>query len=153
MRKEDLKIACIVSKFNEDITKKMLEGAKRAAFEEGISEDQIDVFWVPGAFELPQVASKLAKTNRYSAIVPLGAVLEGETKHFDYVCLGVTTGLTQVSLEASCPVLFGILTANRIQAQVRTSGDRNKGYHTFKAALEMIETNLMLESKVENILH
>lgn len=153
MTKKELKIACIVAKFNVDITGKLLEGAKKAAKEEGISEEQIDIFWVPGAFELPQVASKLSKINRYNAIISLGAVLEGETKHFDYVCMGVTTGLTQVSLEASCPILFGVLTANRLQAEVRSRGDRNKGYHTFKAALDMIETNLMLESMSENLLH
>ena len=153
MNRQDLKIAIVKSEFNEDIIQRMLEGAKKAALKASLNFDQIDIFTVPGAFELPLIAKKLAKTNQYQAIVCLGAVLQGETAHFDFVSMGVTMGITQASLETEVPILFGILTCSRDQAYIRSEGDRNKGYHTFKAALKMIDTCSEIELVSENLLH
>lgn len=153
MNKQDIRIAIVKSEFNAEIVQGMLEGAKKAALEEGFNFDQIDIFSVPGAFELPLIAKKLAKTNQYQAIVCLGAVIEGETAHFDFVSMGVTMGITQASLETELPILFGVLTCNLEQAYVRSEGDINKGYHTFKAAMSMIDTCNEIEQMSENLLH
>lgn len=147
MNRQNLKIAIVKSEFNQQIIEKMEAGAKEAACEEKISLDQIETYTVPGAFELPLIAKKLAKTQAYDAVICLGAVLKGETAHFDYVSMGVTMGIIQASLDTEVPILFGILTCDFKQALVRSQGDRNKGYHTFKAAISMIDTCVEIKNK------
>lgn len=146
------RIGIVVSRFNEDITRALLDGALKAAAESGISKEEIDIYWVPGAFELPLVAKKMALTKQVDAVVCLGAVLQGETKHFDYVCQGVSMGVTQVTLETEKPVLFGVLTCDRKQAIARTQPDRNKGYDVMLGALEMIDVCSKVDAKTEKLL-
>lgn len=152
MEPKKIKIAVVISRFNEEITQAMLEGAYLCADQQGLKSDQMEVVWVPGAFELPLIAKKMAQTKYYDAVVCLGAVLQGETKHFDYVSTAVTHGLTQVALEQKLPILFGILTCDYSQAIFRTQGENNKGYHTFKAALEMIDVCEQISQKEQNFL-
>lgn len=153
MMMEDKRIGIVVSRFNEDITQSLLQGAYKAAAQNGILEEELDVIWVPGAFELPLVAKKMAQTRKYDAILCLGAVLQGETKHFDVVCSGAAIGVTQAALDTGIPILFGVLTCNRAQALARTSPQRNKGYDTFMAALDMIDVCSQIEPKTEKLLH
>lgn len=153
MSLENLRIAVVASRFNTDITQSLLDGALRCSEEKGLEKDQVETFWVPGAFELPSAAKKLALTGRYDAIVCLGVVLKGETYHFEYVSSACATGICQAALDTNIPILFGVLTAYRMHAEVRAKGERNKGFHTFKAALEMIELYSTIDPKAENILH
>lgn len=132
-------IAIVVAKFNPEITENLLKGALDAAQEIQFPKDRLEIFRVPGAFELPLIAKKLAKTNRYSAVVCLGAIIKKETMHFEYVCEGVTHGIAQVALEFEIPVLFGVLTCLYEQAIVRSQGKTNIGYHYMHSAFEMIE--------------
>ena len=148
MSYNEVKIAVVVSRFNTDITESLLEGAQECALKEGLEKDQVKVYRVPGAFELSMVAKKLAKSSMYDAVVCLGAVLKGETVHFDYVSSAAAHGIAQVSIETELPILFGVLTCDRSQALVRSSGERNKGFHTFKAALDMINTCKAIECNV-----
>lgn len=152
MNIKKIKVAIVISRFNVEITQAMLEGAYQCADQEGLEYEQIEVVWVPGAFELPLIAKKMAQTNSYDAIVCLGAVLQGETKHFDYVSTAVTQGLTQVALEVELPILFGVLTCDYSQALFRTQGENNKGFQTFKAALEMIDVCEQISQKEQKIL-
>ncbi len=139
MKREDIRLAIVVSRFNTDITTSMLQGAQQAAMEHGLSMDQLETFWVPGAFELSLAGKMLAKTRRYQAVICLGAVLKGETAHFEYVSMAAANGITHATLETEVPILFGVLTCNRAQAEARSRGERNKGTHSLKAALEMID--------------
>ncbi len=153
MRDHEIRIAIVVSRFNTDITGGLLEGAKECAGKEGIEVDQIEIYWVPGAFELASAAKKLAQTSSYDAIVCLGAVLKGETEHFDYVSSASAHGIIQASLDTGVPILFGVLTCDRSQALVRSKGERNKGFHTFKAGLDMINLFSEIGQKKQNLLH
>lgn len=140
------KFAIVVSRFNDFITSKLLEGALDC-FKRHESED-IDVVWAPGAFELPLVASKMAKTKRYDAILTLGAVIRGSTPHFDYVCSEAAKGVSKVSLDENLPVIFGVLTTNTIEQAIERAGTKagNKGWETALSAIEM--ANLM--GKIES---
>ena len=135
----DLRLAVVVSRFNEIVTEPLLRGALATARDQGVAEDSLDVVRVPGAFELPQAARRLAGLGRYDAIVCLGAVVRGETPHFDYVCNEAARGLTMVAQEFNLPVAFGVLTCDSMaQARARSGGSAgNKGDEAVRAAIEM----------------
>lgn len=135
-----MKIALVVSRFNEEITAKLLRGAEECLERHGADRKDWSVFFCPGAFELPQVADKLAGTKGWDAIVCLGVVIRGETPHFEYVAGGSVYGIQQVALKHGVPVLFGVLTTeNEQQALARAGGDRgNKGWDATRAAIEMV---------------
>ncbi len=135
----DLRLAVVVSRFNEIVTEPLLRGALATAREFGLGEDSLDVVRVPGAFELPQAARRLAGVGGYDAIVCLGAVVRGETPHFDYVCSEAARGITMVAQEFNLPVAFGVLTCDTMaQARARSGGSAgNKGDEAMRAALEM----------------
>ncbi len=134
-----LRLAVVVSRFNEIVTEPLLRGALATAREFGVPEDSLDVVRAPGAFELPQAARRLAGTHRYDAIVCLGAVVRGDTPHFDYVCNEAARGISMVSRDFNLPVAFGVLTCDTMaQARARSGGSAgNKGDEAMRAALEM----------------
>ena len=134
------KIAIVVSKFNQFVTEKLLEGAFDA-IDNYLDRDHCDVFWVPGAFELPLMSQKIATSGVYDCIVCLGAVIKGETQHFDYVCSEASAGIRQVSIEYDIPIGFGLLTTfTPRQAMDRAGGtEGNKGYDATKTTLEMLD--------------
>jgi 6,7-dimethyl-8-ribityllumazine synthase len=135
-----LRIAVAVSRFNEGVTRRLLQGALGALRKCRVAEDEVDVAWTPGAFDLPVVAQALVRSGRYDAVVCLGCVIRGETTHDRYVALGATTGLLQVSLESSLPVTFGVLTTQTLeQAEARSGGPHgNKGEDAALAAVELV---------------
>ncbi|AGG06651.1 MULTISPECIES: 6,7-dimethyl-8-ribityllumazine synthase [Dehalococcoides] len=140
---QGLKIALVVSRFNEFITSKLLSGAKDSLERHGVSADNTDVAWVPGAFEIPLVAQKLAKSGRYDAVVCLGAVIRGSTPHFEYVSSEVSKGIARVGLDAGLPVIFGVITADSIEQAIERAGTKmgNKGFDAATQAIEV--ANLM----------
>ena len=137
------KFCIIISRFNEFIGSKLLSGALDELKRHGIAEDTIDVVCVPGAFEIPVIAKKCAKSGRYNAIITLGAVIKGSTSHYDYVCAEVSKGVASVSLETEVPVIFGVLTTDNLEQAIERAGTKagNKGADAAKAAIEM--ANLM----------
>ena len=137
------KFCIFISRFNEFIGSKLLSGALDELKRHGIAEDTIDVVWVPGAFEIPVIAKKCAKSGRYNAIITLGAVIKGSTSHYDYVCAEVSKGVASVSLETEVPVIFGVLTTDNLEQAIERAGTKagNKGADAAKAAIEM--ANLM----------
>ena len=130
----------VISRFNEFIGSKLLSGAIDELVRHGVKEDNIDIYWVPGAFEIPVTVQKIADTKKYSAIITLGAVIKGSTSHYDYVCAELTKGIANVSLSAKIPVLFGVLTCDNIEQAVERVGTKsgNKGSECAKAAIEMV---------------
>lgn len=134
-----LKIGVVASRFNEFITTKLLDGAKDALIRHGVSEDDIDIAWVPGSFEIPLAAQKLIRTNRYDAIVCLGAVIRGATPHFEYIAAEVTKGIAKASLEAGIPVSYGVVTTDTIEQAIERAGTKagNKGFDAAVNAIEM----------------
>jgi 6,7-dimethyl-8-ribityllumazine synthase len=134
-----LRLAVVVSRFNELVTEKLLEGAVATAREHGVAEPNLDVVWVPGAFELPFAARALAESGRYDAIACLGAVIRGETPHFDFICAEAARGIGSVAADFSMPVTFGVITSDNVeQAQARAGGAKgNKGREAMLAAIEM----------------
>jgi 6,7-dimethyl-8-ribityllumazine synthase len=137
----NVKIAIITSLFNEFISQKLLEGALNCLKENKVDEKDIDIVKVPGAFEIPLTADKLASLKKYDAIICLGAVIRGETPHFDYVSEAASNGILMVSLKYTLPVLFGVLTTNTIEQALERSGGKhgNKGHDVAIAALEMAD--------------
>lgn len=136
-----LKIAVITSKFNENITEALREGALNTFLEEGGESKQLDFFWVPGAFELPLVAKKVANTKQYDAVLCLGAIIKGDTAHFEYVASASIHGLNQVSIESEIPILCGVLTTHNLeQASDRACTKLNIGKECMLSALSMIQT-------------
>ena len=135
-----IKVGIIGGRFNEFITSKLIAGAKDALIRHGVKEENIDLAWVPGAFEIPLVAQKMAKTKKYDAIITLGAVIRGATPHFDYVCSEVSKGVANVSLQHEMPVIFGVLTVNSIEEAIERAGTKagNKGFEAGMGAIEMI---------------
>jgi 6,7-dimethyl-8-ribityllumazine synthase len=136
---EGLKFGIVVGRFNEFIGGKLLEGALDALKRHGVKEEDIDIAWVPGAFEIPLVAKKMAKSPKYDGVICLGAVIKGSTSHYDYVCSEVTKGIASVSLESEKPVMFGVLTTNTIEQAIERAGTKagNKGYESAVSAIEM----------------
>ncbi|MEN2768196.1 6,7-dimethyl-8-ribityllumazine synthase [Ornithinibacillus xuwenensis] len=135
----DLRIGVVVGRFNEFITSKLLDGALDTLKRHGVQEDNIDIAWVPGAFEIPIVAQKMAKQDKYDAVITLGTVIRGATPHFDYVCSEAAKGISRVSLETGKPVIFGILTTETIEQAIERAGTKagNKGAESAVSAIEM----------------
>ena len=141
----DMKIGIVVSRFNEFITSKLLGGALDALKRHDIKEKNVEIAWVPGAFEIPLIASKMAKSKKYDAVVCLGCVIRGNTSHYDYVCNEVTKGVAAISLQNDLPVIFGVLTTENIEQAIERAGTKvgNKGFEAATTAIEMV--NLMRE--------
>ncbi|MHB1407700.1 MAG: 6,7-dimethyl-8-ribityllumazine synthase [Desulfitobacteriaceae bacterium] len=140
---DGLKFGIIAARFNEFITSKLLAGALDALRRHGVNEEDIEIAWVPGAFEIPLLAKKLAESNRYDAVICLGAVIRGATPHFDYVSAEVSKGVANVSLQTGLPVIFGVLTTDNIEQAIERAGTKagNKG---FDAAVTAVETANLL---------
>ena len=143
--REGTRIAVVAARFNEFITSRLLSGCEDGLVRHGVDTGQIDVAWVPGAFEIPVVAQRLAESGRYDAVICLGAVIRGSTSHYDYVCAEVSKGVAQVSLKTGLPVLFGVLTTDNIEQAIERAGTKagNKGYDCALSAVEMV--NLIRE--------
>lgn len=137
---EGFRFAIVNARFNEFITNKLLGGAVDALHRHGASEENITVAWVPGAFEIPLVAAKLARSGNYDAVICLGAVIRGSTPHFDYVCAEVTKGVAHVGMETGVPTIFGVLTTETIEQAIERAGTKagNKGFDAAMSAIEMI---------------
>ena len=137
---KDIKVAIVASRFNELITAKLLSGAMDGLVRHDVREEDVDVAWVPGAFEIPLIAKKLAECGRYDAVICLGAVIRGATSHYDYVCAEVSKGIAQVSLATGVPVMFGVLTTDTIEQAVERAGTKagNKGFDCATSAIEMV---------------
>lgn len=142
---KDIKIGIVASRFNDFITSKLLEGAKDALIRHEVNEDDIEIAWVPGAFEIPLIANKMAKSKKYDAVICLGAVIRGSTSHYDYVCNEVSKGIAQASLNNDIPVMFGIVTTENIEQAIERAGTKagNKGFDCAVDAIEMV--NLIRE--------
>ena len=142
---KDVKIGIVAGRFNEFITSKLVGGALDVLKRNDVSEENIDIAWVPGAFEIPLITKKLANTGKYDAIITLGAVIKGSTPHFDYVCAEVSKGVAQISLQSELPIIFGVLTTNNIEEAIERAGTKagNKGADAAFSAIEMI--NLIKE--------
>lgn len=142
---EGVKVGIVVARFNEFITSKLLGGAIDGLKRENVKEDDIEVAWVPGAFEIPLIARKMAESGKYDAVIALGAVIRGATSHYDYVCSEVSKGIAQVSMNAGVPVMFGVLTTDTIEQAVERAGTKagNKGFECAQGAIEMV--NLIRE--------
>ncbi|HDK2903649.1 TPA: 6,7-dimethyl-8-ribityllumazine synthase [Staphylococcus aureus] len=136
---KELKVAIVVSRFNDFITGRLLEGAKDTLIRHDVNEDNIDVAYVPGAFEIPLVAKKLASSGNYDAVITLGCVIRGATSHYDYVCNEVAKGVSKVNDQTNVPVIFGILTTESIEQAVERAGTKagNKGAEAAVTAIEM----------------
>ena len=140
-----LKFGLVASRFNEFITKKLVEGAQDALLRHGVSEDDIEIAWVPGTFEIPLVAKKLALTKRYDAVICLGAVIRGATPHAEYIASEVTKGIAKVGLETGLPIIYGVITADTLEQAIERAGTK-KGNKGFEAAVSAIEMANLLKS-------
>lgn len=140
---EGIKIGIVAARFNEFIVSKLVSGAQDACVRHGVKDEDIDLAWVPGAFEIPIVAKKMAASRKYDAVLCLGAVIKGSTSHYDYVCAEVSKGTAMVGLETGVPTLFGVLTTDNIEQAIERAGTKagNKGYDVACSAIEMV--NLM----------
>ena len=136
----DMKIGIVAARFNEFIVSKLIGGAEDALVRHGVDTNDIDLAWVPGAFEIPVIAEKMAKTGKYDAILCLGAVIKGSTSHYDYVCAEVSKGVATVGLNTGVPTLFGVLTTDNIEQAIERAGTKagNKGYDVACSAIEMV---------------
>ena len=136
---EGLKVGIIVARFNEFIGSKLLSGAIDGLVRHGMNEEDIEVAWVPGAFEIPVAAQRMAQSKKYDAIICLGAVIKGATSHYDYVCAEVSKVVASVSLQFGLPVMFGVLTTDNIEQAIERAGTKagNKGYDCALSAIEM----------------
>ena len=146
---KSMKVAIVAARFNEFITSKLIGGAMDGLSRHGVQENDVHLAWVPGAFEIPLIASKLAASGKYDAVICLGAVIRGSTSHYDYVCAEVSKGIAQVSLQSQIPVLFGVLTTDTIEQAIERAGTKagNKGYDCAVSAIEMV--NLLHELDAE----
>lgn len=137
---EGMKIGIVASRFNEFIVSKLIGGAQDALIRHGVSDDDIDLAWVPGAFELPIVAKKMAESGKYDAVLCLGAVIKGATSHYDLVCAETSKGIAAVGLQTGVPTLFGVVTTDNIEQAIERSGTKagNKGYDVACSAIEMV---------------
>ena len=137
---KEVRVGIVAARFNEFITSKLLDGALDGLKRHDVREDDIHVAWVPGAFEIPLIASKMAKSGKYDAVICLGAVIRGATSHYDYVCNEVSKGIAAVSLESGIPVMFGVLTTENIEQAIERAGTKsgNKGYDCAVGAIKMV---------------
>ena len=136
---EGMKVGIVASRFNEIIVNKLLSGAVAGLVRHGVSEENITAVWVPGAFEIPLVAKKMAESRMYDAVITVGAVIRGSTSHYDYVCAEVSKGVSQTGLQTGVPVLFGVITTENIEQAIERAGSKagNKGYDCALDAIEM----------------
>ena len=137
---EGLKIGIVGARFNEFIVSKLISGARDGLVRHGVNDDDITLAWVPGAFEIPLVAKKMALSGKYDAVICLGAVIRGATSHYDYVCAEVSKGIANVSLNSDIPVMFGVITTENIEQAIERAGTKagNKGYDCALGAIEMV---------------
>ena len=144
---DGLRVGIVASRFNEFITAKLLSGAMDGLLRHGVREEDIQLAWVPGAFEIPLIAQRMARSGRYDAVICLGAVIRGATSHYDYVCNEVSKGIAAVSLETGVPVLFGVLTTENLEQAIERAGTKggNKGYDCALSAVEMCNLLRALE--------
>ncbi len=143
---QDEKYCIVISRFNEFIGSKLLSGAIDELVRHGVKENNIDVIWVPGAFEIPLVVQKAAKKGKYDAIITLGAIIKGSTAHFDFVAAELSKGIASVSLQYSIPVMFGVLTTDNLEQAIERAGTKagNKGSEAARGALEMVNLTKQL---------
>ncbi len=143
----DLKVGIVVARFNEFITSKLLSGAEDGLYRHGVQKENIEVAWVPGAFEIPLIAKKMAESKKYDAVITLGTVIRGATPHFDYVCSEVSKGVAKLTLDYSMPVIFGVLTTDSIEQAIERAGTKagNKGYEAAVSAIEMANLSKSFE--------
>ncbi len=134
-----LKFGLVISRFNEFITKKLLEGAQDALLRHGVNQEDIEIAWVPGTFEIPLIAKKLAQTKKYDAVICLGAVVRGGTPHFEYIAAEVTRSIGKVGLDTELPVIYGVITADTIEQAIERAGTKmgNRGFEAAVNAIEM----------------
>lgn len=145
---KSVRIGIVAARFNEFITSKLLGGAIDGLKRHDVNEESIDVAWVPGAFEIPLIASKMAKSGKYDAVICLGAIIRGSTSHYDLVCNEAAKGIAQVSLSSDIPVMFGVITTENIEQAIERAGSKagNKGYECALGAIEMINLIREIES-------
>ena len=138
---KDQKFGILVSRFNEFITQRLLDGALDCIYRHGGKKENVEIVWVPGSFELPVIAKKMATSNRYNAVICLAAVIQGGTPHFHYIAAEVTKGIAQVALESEIPTIYGVLTCETLDQAVERAGAKqgNKGWHAALAAIEMAD--------------
>jgi len=143
-----IKIGIVAARFNEFITNKLVGGAVDGLVRHDVNEDDIDIAWVPGAFEIPLIAKKMADSRKYDAVICVGAVIRGSTSHYDYVCNEVSKGIASVSLSTGIPVMFGVLTTDTIEQAIERAGTKagNKGYDCALGAIEMINLIKKIEA-------
>lgn len=137
---KELKIGIVAARFNEFISSKLVSGAMDGLLRHNVEDENVDIAWVPGAFEIPIIASKMAKSGKYDAIICLGAIIRGTTSHYDYVCNEVSKGIATISLNSGVPVMFGVLTTDNIEQAIERAGTKagNKGYDCALGAIEMV---------------
>ena len=137
---QGIKVGIVAARFNEFIVSKLVSGALDGLKRHDVNDDDIDIAWVPGAFEIPLIASKMAESGKYDAVIALGAVIRGSTSHYDYVCAEVSKGVAQAGLHSGVPVMFGVLTTDNIEQAIERAGTKagNKGYDCALGAIEMI---------------
>ena len=145
---EGLKIGIVAARFNEFIVSKLIGGAEDALKRHGVREEDIELAWVPGAFEIPLIAQKMANSKKYDAVICLGAVIKGATSHYDYVCAEVSKGIATVALNSNIPVMFGVLTTDSIEQAIERAGTKagNKGFDVAVSAIEMCNVIKTLEN-------
>lgn len=143
-----IRVGIVAARFNEFITSKLVGGALDGLKRHDVKEEDIDVAWVPGAFEIPLIASKMAKSKKYDAVICVGAVIRGSTSHYDYVCSEVSKGIANVSLNSDIPVMFGVLTTDNLEQAIERAGSKagNKGYECATGAIEMVNLIHALEA-------
>ena len=144
----EIKVGIVAARFNEFIVSKLVAGARDGLLRHDVKDEDIDLAWVPGAFEIPLIASKMAKSGKYDAVICLGAVIRGATSHYDYVCSEVSKGIASVSLTSDIPVMFGVLTTDNIEQAIERAGTNagNKGYDCALGAIEMVNLVRQLEN-------
>lgn len=145
---QNIKVGIVCARFNEFIVSKLLSGCEDGLLRHGVKPDDISVAWVPGAFEIPLITSKMAKSGKYDAVIALGAVIRGSTSHYDYVCNEVSKGIAAVALESDIPVMFGVLTTDTIEQAIERAGTKagNKGSECAQGAIEMVNLIRALEA-------
>ena len=144
----EIKVGIVAARFNEFIVSKLVAGARDGLLRHDVKDEDIDLAWVPGASEIPLIASKMAKSGKYDAVICLGAVIRGATSHYDYVCSEVSKGIASVSLTSDIPVMFGVLTTDNIEQAIERAGTKagNKGYDCALGAIEMVNLVRQLEN-------
>ena len=145
---EGIRVGVVCARFNELIVSKLLSGCEDGLLRHGVGEEDISVAWVPGAFEIPLAAAKMAKSGKYDAVIALGAVIRGSTSHYDYVCAEVSKGVAHAALESGVPVMFGVLTTDTIEQAIERAGTKagNKGAECAQGAIEMVNLLRAMEA-------